>query len=162
MRPDRTRVKRVNVYRPTHASYYGPGLYGNSTACGQTLTPGIKGVAHKTLPCGTKITLHNKGRTLNVKVIDRGPYIEGRTWDLSGAACRAGVQEPFEARGADVVTTREPTSMSADAGWPIWALTHGRAKAFGGSANDELPRRHTETEQFLPVGHARLSISTAG
>jgi rare lipoprotein A (peptidoglycan hydrolase) len=84
-RPDRTRVKRVNVYRPTHASYYGPGLYGNSTACGQTLTPGIKGVAHKTLPCGTRVTFRYRGRTATARVIDRGPYAAGREWDLTSA-----------------------------------------------------------------------------
>ena len=34
-------------------SWYGPGLYGNGTACGQRLTKGLVGVAHRTLPCGT-------------------------------------------------------------------------------------------------------------
>jgi len=84
-KPDRTRGKRVNVYRAAHASYYGPGLYGNSTACGQTLTPSTKGVAHKTLPCGTKVTFRYRGRTVTARVIDRGPYAAGREWDLTSA-----------------------------------------------------------------------------
>jgi rare lipoprotein A len=75
----------VTVYRPRFASWYGPGLYGNKLACGGRLSPGTVGVAHKTLPCGTKITLHNKGRTLQVKVIDRGPYVGGRYYDLTAA-----------------------------------------------------------------------------
>jgi hypothetical protein len=75
----------VTVYRPRFSSWYGPGLYGNKLACGGRLSPGTVGVAHKTLPCGTKITLHNKGRTLNVKVIDRGPYVGGRYYDLTAA-----------------------------------------------------------------------------
>jgi rare lipoprotein A len=75
----------VTVYVPRFASYYGPGLYGNKLACGGRLQPGTIGVANKTLPCGTKITLHNKGRTLNVKVIDRGPYVGGRYYDLTAA-----------------------------------------------------------------------------
>jgi hypothetical protein len=75
----------VTVYRARFASWYGPGLYGNKLACGGRLTPGTVGVAHKTLPCGTKVTLHNKGRTLTVKVIDRGPYIGGRFYDLTAA-----------------------------------------------------------------------------
>ena len=75
----------VTVYVPRFSSYYGPGLYGNKLACGGRLSPGTVGVAHKTLPCGTKITLHNKGRTLNVKVIDRGPYVGGRYYDLTAA-----------------------------------------------------------------------------
>ena len=84
-RADRTRARRVNVYRQAEASYYGPGLYGNSTACGQTLTPGTKGVAHKTLPCGTKVTFRYRGRTVTARVIDRGPYAAGREWDLTSA-----------------------------------------------------------------------------
>jgi rare lipoprotein A (peptidoglycan hydrolase) len=75
----------VTVYRARFASWYGPGLYGNSLACGGRLTPGTVGVAHRTLPCGTKVTLHNKGRTLTVKVIDRGPYVGGRVYDLTAA-----------------------------------------------------------------------------
>src|SRR5829696_7067976 len=75
----------VTVYRPRFASWYGPGLYGNKLACGGRLSRGTVGVAHKTLPCGTKVTLHNKGRTLTVKVIDRGPYVGGRYYDLTAA-----------------------------------------------------------------------------
>jgi hypothetical protein len=67
------------------ASWYGPGFYGNRTACGQTYTPQIIGVAHRTLPCGTLVTLTYAGRMATVPVIDRGPYIAGRTLDLSNA-----------------------------------------------------------------------------
>ena len=67
------------------ASWYGPGFYGNRTACGQTYTPEIIGVAHRTLRCGTQVVLEYRGRTLTVPVIDRGPYIAGRTLDLSNA-----------------------------------------------------------------------------
>ena len=67
------------------ASWYGPGFYGNRTACGQTFTPEILGVAHRTLPCGTALTLTYSGRSLIVRVIDRGPYVAGRTLDLSSA-----------------------------------------------------------------------------
>ena len=67
------------------ASWYGPGFYGNRTACGQTYTPEIVGVAHRTLRCGTLVTLEYRGRTLTVPVIDRGPYVAGRTLDLSYA-----------------------------------------------------------------------------
>jgi len=67
------------------ASWYGPGFYGNRTACGQTYTPEIIGVAHRTLPCGTPVVLEYRGHTMTVPVIDRGPYIAGRTLDLSNA-----------------------------------------------------------------------------
>ena len=67
------------------ASWYGPGFYGNRTACGQLYTPEILGVAHLTLPCGTKLTLTYGARSIVVAVIDRGPYVAGRTLDLSNA-----------------------------------------------------------------------------
>ena len=67
------------------ASWYGPGFYGNRTACGQVYTPEIAGVAHRTLPCGTMLSLTFGGRTVTVPVIDRGPFIAGRTLDLSNA-----------------------------------------------------------------------------
>jgi len=67
------------------ASWYGPGFYGNRTACGQRYTPEILGVAHLTLPCGTSLTLTYESRSISVAVIDRGPYVAGRTLDLSKA-----------------------------------------------------------------------------
>ncbi|MBM3666533.1 MAG: hypothetical protein FJW90_03475 [Actinobacteria bacterium] len=81
----RSRTRQINAYRAAHASYYGPGLYGNGTACGQTLTPSTVGVANKTLPCGTKVTFRHRGRTVQARVIDRGPYAAGREWDLTAA-----------------------------------------------------------------------------
>jgi rare lipoprotein A (peptidoglycan hydrolase) len=68
-------------------SWYGPGLYGNGTACGQTMTRTLVGVAHRSLPCGTLVTFRYNGVTLTLPVIDRGPYVSGRTWDLSAGAC---------------------------------------------------------------------------
>lgn len=71
------------------ASWYGPGLWGRSTACGATLRPTTIGVAHKTLPCGTMVRFVYEGRTVTAPVIDRGPYIKGRAWDLTAAASEA-------------------------------------------------------------------------
>ena len=81
----RSPKRRVTSYRLAGASYYGPGLYGNGVACGGTLMPGTMGVAHKTLPCGTKVKLRYHGRTVTVPVIDRGPYVAGRDYDLTEA-----------------------------------------------------------------------------
>ncbi len=79
----------VTVYKPAMATWYGPGLYGNTTACGQELTPDLVGVAHKTLPCGTPVEISYKGSSLVVPVIDRGPFVRGMTWDLTEAAAQA-------------------------------------------------------------------------
>jgi rare lipoprotein A len=84
-RTARSRGTRVNVYRPAAASYYGPGLYGNGTACGKTLTPSTLGVANRTLPCGARVTLRYHGRTVTVPVIDRGPFSGNREYDLTAA-----------------------------------------------------------------------------
>jgi rare lipoprotein A len=75
----------TRVYRRAFASWYGPGLYGQHLACGGTLSAGTLGVAHKSLPCGTKVTLHYRGRTVRVPVVDRGPYVGGREFDLTAA-----------------------------------------------------------------------------
>ncbi len=79
------RVKRVHGFRKAHASYFGPGLYGSALACGGRLSPSTKGVAHKTLPCGSRVTLRYGGRQVTTRVVDRGPYIAGRDWDLTTA-----------------------------------------------------------------------------
>ncbi len=67
------------------ASYFGPGLYGNRTACGQTLTATLMGVAHRTLPCGTSVTLRYGSATVTVPVVDRGPWNYAREFDLTYA-----------------------------------------------------------------------------
>jgi hypothetical protein len=63
--------------------------YGLGLACGGVLGRQQLGVAHKTAPCGTLITFTYAGRSLTVPVIDRGPYISGREWDLTGATAAA-------------------------------------------------------------------------
>ena len=82
------RIGRVNVYRYAMASWYGPGLYGNSMACGGTLTPGTLGVAHKYLPCGSKVTIKHGRREVRVRVVDRGPYSGAREYDLTAATAQ--------------------------------------------------------------------------
>jgi rare lipoprotein A (peptidoglycan hydrolase) len=101
---DRTRRKlgRLNVYRVALASWYGPGFYGRQTGCGGTLGYGELGVAHKTLPCGAKVTLRHRGRRVRVPVIDRGPYAGAREYDLTAATAR---KLRFRGHGG-ILTTR--------------------------------------------------------
>jgi hypothetical protein len=75
----------------TNVSWYGPTFYGKRTACGLAMTQSLLGVAHRTLPCGTLITFRNpaNGRSITLPVVDRGPYVSGRDWDLTGGACLA-------------------------------------------------------------------------
>jgi rare lipoprotein A len=82
----RRRLGRLNVYRLAGASWYGGG---GQLACGGSLTSSTLGVANKTLPCGTLVTLRYGGRTVRVPVVDRGPYVEGREFDLTEATRHA-------------------------------------------------------------------------
>jgi peptidoglycan lytic transglycosylase len=81
----RSPSRRFTAFHQAEASYYGPGLYGGGLACGGTLEPGTLGVANKTLPCGAKVKLRYHGRTITVPVVDRGPYVAGRDFDLTTA-----------------------------------------------------------------------------
>src|SRR6476660_985707 len=72
--------------RRAGATWYGPGFYGNDTACGKVLRTTTIGVANRTLPCGTRVTFSYHGRYLVAPVIDRGPYRKGYDWDLTSAA----------------------------------------------------------------------------
>ena len=67
-------LRKMRVYGPSEATWYGPGFYGNRTACGRRLTRDTLGVAHRKLPCGTKVNILYRGRTIAVPMIDRGPY----------------------------------------------------------------------------------------
>ena len=84
-RSSHSAARKLTAYRLAGASYYGPGIFGNGVACGGTLMPGTIGVAHKTLPCGTKVKLRYHGRSVTAPVIDRGPYVAGRDYDLTWA-----------------------------------------------------------------------------
>jgi len=77
--------------KEVETSSYGPGLYGNPTASGQILTPKTQGVAHKTLPLGTKVRITDPrtGRSITAPVIDRGPYHGNREYDLTTATTQS-------------------------------------------------------------------------
>jgi rare lipoprotein A (peptidoglycan hydrolase) len=70
------------------ATWYGPGFYGNRTACGQKLKKRTVGVAHRKLPCGTRVVFAYRGRWARAKVIDRGPFRRGFRWDLTRALAK--------------------------------------------------------------------------
>jgi rare lipoprotein A (peptidoglycan hydrolase) len=75
-------------WRVRKATFYGPGLYGNKTACGQTLRHRTRGVAHRHLPCGAKVAVYHDGLIAIFPVIDRGPHADGVHFDLTQAAAR--------------------------------------------------------------------------
>jgi len=73
---------KIVALAPTVASWY---YDAGNTACGFHST---YGVANRTLPCGTKVTLSYGGRTVVATVDDRGPYVYGRTFDLNQNTAR--------------------------------------------------------------------------
>ena len=72
------------------ASYYGHELAGNRTASGERFNPGALTAAHRTLPLGTRLKVTNKanGKSVIVRINDRGPFIKKRLIDVSLAAAR--------------------------------------------------------------------------
>ncbi len=70
------------------ASRYSPKLAGNCTSNGESYNPQSLTAASRTLPIGStvKVTNVNNGRSANVRINDRGPYVHGRSLDLSGSA----------------------------------------------------------------------------
>jgi rare lipoprotein A (peptidoglycan hydrolase) len=112
-------IVSVNVYRPAQATFYGPGLFGKQTACGQTLTPALHGVAHKRLPCGTPVAIMYAGREIVVPVIDRGPFNGDYSWDLTQATADAlgftGAGEIGYARGPVPAPAPAPAATPAPA-----------------------------------------------
>ncbi|HEY4450767.1 MAG TPA: septal ring lytic transglycosylase RlpA family protein [Solirubrobacteraceae bacterium] len=88
--PSSSTATTLHVRRTALATWFGPGFYGRQTACGQTLTPGVVGVANRTLPCGTLVMVTYSTHTLTVPVLDRGPYSRiGADWDLTAGAAQA-------------------------------------------------------------------------
>ncbi|BCM86030.1 hypothetical protein mvi_44910 [Methylobacterium indicum] len=73
------------------ASWYGPGFQGRRTANGERFNTHALTAAHRRLPFGTRVRVTNtsNGRSVVVRINDRGPYVGGRVIDLSQASARA-------------------------------------------------------------------------
>jgi rare lipoprotein A (peptidoglycan hydrolase) len=109
------------------ATWFGPGFYGQKTACGQTLTPAVVGVANRTLPCGTLVQVSYLGHSLVVPVLDRGPYAHnGASWDLTaGAANALAVTETVRIDTRVVGRTVNTPTLGAPPVTPAEALAGG-------------------------------------
>ncbi len=85
---DPNSISTENAYQIGVASYYGKKFHGRKTANGEIFNMYKLTAAHRVLPLGTpvKVTNMKNGRWVEVKVNDRGPFIEGRIIDLSFAA----------------------------------------------------------------------------
>ena len=82
---------------------YGPGFYGRTTACGVSLERSTKGIAHPILPCGARIVIEFGGKSVETRVVDRGPYGPGRDFALTQA-----LAEELGLSGVRIVRWRFP------------------------------------------------------
>lgn len=98
------------VYRPVKATWYGPGFWNRRTACGKRLRKGTRGVAHRTLPCGSVVEVTYGGETVRATVIDRGPFRSGVHYDLTQATARDLGFDGVETIG--VLTVSRPTTAA--------------------------------------------------
>ncbi len=122
MTPAKAKVHPVGL-----ATWFGPGFYGKKTACGQTLTPGVVGVANRTLPCGTLVKVSYSGHVLTVPVLDRGPYSRiGADWDLTaGAAVALGITETVRIHTRVVGSAPNTPALGRPASTPSATLAGG-------------------------------------
>lgn len=83
-------VKNLRKAAQGIASWYGPGFHGRRTASGEKFNQNALTAAHRSLPFGTrvKVTNLNNGRSVVVRINDRGPHVRGRIVDLSAGAAR--------------------------------------------------------------------------
>jgi rare lipoprotein A len=103
----------VTLYRRSIATLYGPGFYGQRTACGVILRRRTIGVANRTLKCGTEVQVYYNGQVLTVPVIDRGPYAHNANWDLTMATGRALGMQGTSVIGAASLPSGTATAPSA-------------------------------------------------
>ncbi|MHB1808500.1 MAG: septal ring lytic transglycosylase RlpA family protein [Solirubrobacteraceae bacterium] len=99
------------------ATWYGPGLFGRHTACGQVLTKQTVGVANRTLACGTLVEVTYAGSHATIPVIDRGPYGSlGANWDLTeGAAHLLHIVETVDVKTKIVGRTKNNRQLGLSA-----------------------------------------------
>ena len=96
--PKPTPSKLIEVVQGA-ASWYGPGFYGRTTANGERFSKGTLTAAHRTLPFGTKVRVTNlsNGRSVVVRINDRGPFKYHRVIDLAhGAASQLQMMQAGE------------------------------------------------------------------
>ncbi len=128
--PTATTPPATKIPKSAIATWFGPGFYGQHTACGQTLTPATVGVANRKLPCGTLVKVTYHGQRLTVPVVDRGPYANGADWDLTAAAAQAlGIEETVRIATAIVGAVPNTPSLGLPPVSPAAALTGGAVAA---------------------------------
>src|SRR3984885_6142328 len=128
--PSNSTPAKSTIHSTGITTWFGPGFYGKETACGQTLTPGVVGVANRTLPCGTLVKVTYKSHSLTVPVLDRGPYGHDASWDLTAGAAEAlGITETVRIGTHIVGKTANTPTLGLQPGSPSATATGGAGAA---------------------------------
>lgn len=103
------------------ASWYGKDFHGKPTSSGEVFDMNVISAAHKILPLGTYVRVRNlqNGKSIDLRINDRGPFVAGRVIDLSKAAAKSlGIYGPGTAP-VEVIALGAPSQLTADAGSKI-------------------------------------------
>ncbi len=103
-----TSALTIPIFKNAIATMYGPGFWGRHTACGERLRQATLGVASRTMKCGSRVSIDFKGREITVPVIDRGPFANHASWDLTMATGKA-----LGMKGTSIIGTLSPARASA-------------------------------------------------
>jgi rare lipoprotein A len=136
------------------ASWYGPGFVGHSTASGETYDENAMTAAHKTLPLPTLVRVTNleNGRQIQLRINDRGPFVNDRIIDLSRRAAQLlGVEQQGTAKVRVQVMAEESRAL---------ALSAGAGEEAQGPQPTAAPTAKVTTEA-LP-GSTKSAVSAAG
>jgi hypothetical protein len=149
------------------ASWYGPGFEGHPTSTGERYHEYGMTAASKTLPLGTRLRVTNpaNGRSVEVRINDRGPYVRGRSIDLSkGAAQRLGMTRsgvaPVVIASPDGAPTpvsySRPRGVVATAYHPAYPMTYAERSSPDTAARFKRrwPLWHS-TRRVARVRHSR-------
>src|SRR5690606_6018827 len=154
---------RGRWYHPAHqpgydevgeASWYGPGFHGRSTATGETFDQNALTAAHKTLPLPglVEVTNLSNGRSVILRLNDRGPFVDGRIIDLSrGAAEELGLLNQGVGRVRVRYVGRAPRQGG---GTPMQRAEATPARADAAPSRDAGPRPYYEVATAPPTAQA--------
>jgi len=129
------------------ASWYGPGFHGRSTANGETYDQNAMTAAHRTLPMPSLVQVTNleNGRTIRVRINDRGPYAHGRIIDLSKrAADLLGMVNQGTAKVRVQILEVESRELAR--------IASGGRAGNGGAAPEAAPVEDVAVQELPPAG----------
>jgi rare lipoprotein A (peptidoglycan hydrolase) len=145
------------------ASWYGPGFQGRPTSTGERFNENAMTAASTTLPLGSRVRVTNpaNGRSVEVRINDRGPYVRGRSIDLSkGAAEKLGIKDKGVAPVEVASLGAAPRMMLSPPPAPPREETHGRVHVWREPHSDPIRRTHYTAHHVRWRSSRRHSVHT--